>query len=67
MVKTAVASHSRPSTEGCLMTPKARKIVNQLQHATKHSGETQYAIAQATGVSQSVSGTTAKRGRLRQR
>ena len=31
-----------------------RTIVEQLQHAIKHSGETQYAIAQATGVSQSV-------------
>jgi transcriptional regulator with XRE-family HTH domain len=36
------------------MTPKARSIVEQLQQAITRSGETQYAIAQATGVSQSV-------------
>lgn len=36
------------------MTPKARSIVEQLQQAIKRSSETQYAIAQATGVSQSV-------------
>ncbi len=36
------------------MTPKARSIVEQLQQAIKRSGETQYAIAQATGISQSV-------------
>jgi transcriptional regulator with XRE-family HTH domain len=28
--------------------------VDQLQHAIKRSGDTQYAIAQATGISQSV-------------
>jgi transcriptional regulator with XRE-family HTH domain len=28
--------------------------VGQLQHAIKRSGDTQYAIAQATGISQSV-------------
>jgi plasmid maintenance system antidote protein VapI len=36
------------------MTPKARSIVDQLQQAIKRSGETQYAIAHATGISQSV-------------
>jgi transcriptional regulator with XRE-family HTH domain len=36
------------------MTPKARSIVEQLKQAIKRSGETQYAIAQATGISQSV-------------
>jgi len=46
------SSHSPP--EGSRMTPKARSIVEQLQQAIKRSGETQYAIAQATGISQSV-------------
>lgn len=36
------------------MTPKARSIIEQLQHAIKRSGETQYAIAQSSGISQSV-------------
>ncbi len=36
------------------MTPKAWSIVDQLRTAIEKSGETQYAIAQATGVSQSV-------------
>jgi plasmid maintenance system antidote protein VapI len=36
------------------MTPKARSIVDQLRSAMERSGKTQYAIAQATGISQSV-------------
>jgi transcriptional regulator with XRE-family HTH domain len=36
------------------MTPKLRSIVEQLRHAIKHSDQTQYAIAQGSGVSQSV-------------
>jgi transcriptional regulator with XRE-family HTH domain len=36
------------------MTPKTRTIVEQLQHAIEHSGQTQYAIAQGSGISQSV-------------
>ena len=36
------------------MTPRAHTIVEQLRHAIKHSGETQYAIAKGADVSQSV-------------
>lgn len=39
---------------------ETRTIVEQLQQDIKRSGETQYAIAQATGISQSVSGTAAQ-------
>jgi plasmid maintenance system antidote protein VapI len=36
------------------MTPKRRTIVEQLQHAIVESGESEYAIGKATGISQSV-------------
>jgi transcriptional regulator with XRE-family HTH domain len=36
------------------MTPKARTIVDQLRKAIADSGETEYAIAKGSGVSQSV-------------
>jgi len=36
------------------MTPKARTIVEQLRKAIADSGETEYAIAKGSGVSQSI-------------
>src|SRR4051812_31931303 len=36
------------------MPPKKQNLVEQLRHAIQHCGETEYAIAKGSGVSQSV-------------